>query len=469
MPKREQPLTISRREFLTAVSAGAATLAISQCPGVASLARPAASRGPNVVLILVADLGYAELGCYGDAMPQPPAAWHGRPAQVRTGGTAVPRLRGGLRPQRVPTPFIDELANSGVRFTDGYAAAPLPGPARAGLLTGRYPQRFGCEFNPADRGQIVLPPTERTLAQDLQAAGYATGMVGESQPGGGQPAAGCSPADPAAIRAREASAFIRRHRDEPFFLCLTFNAARVPLAPPARYLERFAHIRDTKRRTFAATLADLDDSVGLVVRELERLGLRDDTLLFFLSDNGGPTRQTTASNWPLCGYKSQVLEGGIRVPFIVSWPRRIPRGVIRQPVISLDIRPTVLAAVRGAGNLPMSPTDGVDLLPLLGGRAGAVQRTFHWRISPQEAVRCGDWKMVRTGRPGDRDRLFDLARDIGERHDLGESQPDILQRLQEDHAVWAAGVVRESLPRGLRGDALPFAPTSSGLRVAAKR
>lgn len=415
--------------------------------GVASEARTGAMEAspshqrPNVVLILADDLGYAEIGVQGC--------------------------------KDVPTPHIDSIAREGVRFTSGYVSCPVCSPTRAGLLTGRYQQRFGHEFNPHGVDQagedFGLLKSEPTLPERLKALGYATGMFGkwhlgareDARPtrrgfdafvgflGGAHPylktdIRGDQPIlrgdDPIAVDfttetfAGEAAGFIRRRRDRPFFVYLPFNAVHMPLQVPEKYLERFASIADRKRRTFAAMLSALDDGVGTVLAALREAGLERDTLVFFLSDNGGPTGSTTSRNDPLRGFKAQVHEGGIRVPFLARWPGRLPAGVtVDEPVISLDIAATALAAAGRSGTFE-PPLDGVDLVPFLTGNAKAPphDRLF-WRFGPAWAIRMGDWKLASAD--GKAAALYNLREDIGESRDLAAARP---QRVSELRAAWDA-------------------------------
>jgi arylsulfatase A-like enzyme len=401
---------------------------------------PAAGRNtrPNVLVIVADDLGYADLGCQGA--------------------------------KDIATPAIDSLAANGVRFTDGYVSCPVCSPTRAGLNTGRYQQRFGHEFNPGPPAMAEdifgLPLKEKTLANYMKEAGYVTGMVGKWHLGYkpefhpmkrgfdeffGFPGGAHSYIDPKADGAnpilrgtqpvdekeyltdafgREARAFIRRHAAEPFFLYLTFNAVHTPQQVPEKYLARFASIQDDKRRKMAAMLSAMDDAVAGVLQAVRDKGLENNTLIFFISDNGGPTPSNGSRNTPLTGYKGQVLEGGIRVPYIIQWKGRLPAGeVYRKPVISLDILPTAVAAVGGAAPRDV---DGVNLLPYLTGRKDAVPHdVLFWRFGPQAAVRKGDYKLVmqRDQQP----QLFNLAEDIGEQHDLAAGKPDLLKELK---TVW---------------------------------
>ena len=363
---------MNRKRFLKSAGsclAAAATVA----PMLARAARAAAgdSRLPNIIVILADDLGYADLGCQGC--------------------------------RDIPTPHIDSLARNGVRFTSGYVTAPLCSPTRAGLLTGRYQQRFGFETNPGPEAyaddRFGLPRSEPTLAERLKPAGYTTGMFGKWHLGYKpelQPTArgfdeffgflsgaanylpnsrraarlnpllrGTQPAEESEYLTdacgREAAAFIEKNRDRPFFLYLPFNAVHAPLEAGEAYLSRCAAIPDSKRRVYAAMLAAMDDNVGRVLSALRQHNLEERTLIFFLSDNGGTTPQTTSSNLPLSGRKAQVLEGGIRIPFLMQWKGHIPAGKIEdRPVISLDIVPTALAAA-GMSARPEWKLDGVNL------------------------------------------------------------------------------------------------------------
>lgn len=442
---RRTPWNLTRRQFLHGLAgASAATLAGRLALGE----QPALARRPNVIVILADDLGYGDLGCYGGELP---------------------------------TPHIDAMAARALRFTDAYVSAPVCSPSRAGLLTGRYQQRFGHEHNPGpvtpeNRDTFGLPLTERTMADRLRAAGYATGIVGKWHLG---VADRFHPLERGfdecyaflegwhfytdldrdhrivyrnreAIReeadyltdvlTREGEAFIERHRDEPFFLYLSYNAVHTPLEATDRYLARFPGIEDPKRRTFAAMLSALDDGVGRVLAKLEDLGLARDTLVVFLSDNGGPTAVTTASNAPLRGGKAELLEGGIRIPWIVQWPGRVAPGVCDAPVIALDLLPTALSAAGTA--LPAEPPlDGADLVPLLTGReARPPHEALFWRIGPRAAARRGQWKLVRDG--GAPWALFDLAGDVGETRDLAAERPAMVGELVAAHREWESSLAR---------------------------
>jgi len=453
--RKTQQSVLTRRQFLEA-SAAATTLVATGATTLAAAPdaeRP--NRKPNILVIVADDLGYRELGVQG--CPD------------------------------IPTPHIDSIARNGVRFTNGYVSCPICAPTRAGLMTGRYQQRFGFETNPgpeqyADE-KFGLPRSETTLAERLKSFGYATGMVGKWHLGfkseltppqrgfdeffgflGGANnylpgrsrntiLRGMNSVDEKEYLtdafAREAVAFIAENKDKPFFLYLPFNAVHSPLQAIEKYLSRFSTITDTNRRAYAAMTAAMDDAVGRVLETLRRLKIEENTLVFFFSDNGGPTPQTTSSNLPLRGYKGQVLEGGIRVPFMVQWKGRVPAGkVYDHPVIQLDIHPTVVAAV-GERISPEWKLDGVNLLPYLTGeKTGAPHETLYWRFHQQRAVRKGDWKLL-AQTAGAKPSLYNLAEDIGEKNDLSEKMPD---KAKELDAVWQAWNAQLMAPLWVRQD-----------------
>ncbi len=443
-------------------------------------AQTRAARKPNIIVILADDLGYGDLGVYG--------------------GTEV------------PTPNLDALARAGVRFTDGYVTCPICAPTRAALMSGRYQQRFGFEHNPGPEAQASprfgLPRSERTLAEKLKDTGYATGMFGkwhigykdELQPqqrgfdeffgflsgahtympgetrqrrGGGYNEGIVRNGTPVEEKeyltdafAREAAAFVTKHgaaqREgavSPYFVYLPFNAVHGPMEATKKYTDRFAHITDANRRTYAGMLTALDEAVGRVLTAVKESGQEDNTLVFFFSDNGGPTPQTTSSNAPLSGFKSQVLEGGIRVPFLMKWPGGgVPAGkVYEQPVMSLDVHATVLAAAGFDLNAPASreKTDkpetprleGRDLLPFVtaAGERGKVgpHEALFWRMGNQWAVRKGDWKLLSQARANARQpgevRLYNLREDIGEKNDLAAKMPEKVAELRAAYDAWNGG------------------------------
>jgi len=237
--------------------------------------------------------------------------------------------------------------------------------------------------------------------------------------------------------AREGVSFIERRRGQPFFLYLPFNAVHAPMQASDQYLARFQAIPDQRRRTFAAKLSALDDAVGRVLAKLRETQLDENTLIFFVSDNGGPTPNTTSGNSPLRSYKGQVFEGGIRVPFLVQWKGHLPAGKVYQnPVIALDILPTAVAAA-GGRIPPQTALDGVNLLPYLtGARKNPPHDRLFWRFGPQSAVRMGDWKLVKQGDAPP--QLYNLAEDLAEANDLAARRPDQLKELQAAYDAWNA-------------------------------
>ena len=398
---------------------------------------------PNIILIIADDLGYGDLGCQGCS--------------------------------DIPTPYIDSLAANGVRFTDGYATAPVCSPSRAGLMTGSYQQRFGHEFNPgakrANLGEFGLPLTEPTIAEYLIRAGYATALIGKWHLGhqpeyrpidrgfqyffgfyGGSHSYFYSKnnnerpiwRNDKRIKerdyltdafSREAVHFIKSHKQKHFFLCLSYSAVHSPLEAPKNRLFRFAYIKDKKRRMFAAMLSAVDDGVGKILYHLRRLGIERNTLIFFLSDNGGPTLQTSSSNFPFKGVKDELNEGGIRVPMIVQWKSVLQQGkVFESPVILLDVLPTLLSA---AYSCPPNNvvSDGVDLLPyLLGYSNNPPHEALFWRYGQWSAVRKGEWKLIGTENAPN--QLFNLVQDEQEIHDLSLKYPQKVKELSNLYEKW---------------------------------
>jgi len=398
---------------------------------------------PNIVVILADDLGWGELGAQGN--------------------------------KEIPTPHIDSIAANGIRFPQGYVSGPYCSPTRAGLLTGRYQTRFGHEFNPAGpRSYNGLPPDQTTMADRLKAAGYATAAIGKWHLGSApqfyptkrgfnqfygtlnntpffhpQLVDSRKSEEPARVEdesfyttdayAARAVEWVGEHKDEPFFLYLPFNAQHAPLQATQKYLDRFTHIDEPKRKTFAAMLSAMDDAVGQVLGALEEHKLTENTLVVFLADNGGPTQQTTSSNGPLRGFKATTLEGGVRVPFYVQWKGRLPAGkVYEHPVIQLDILPTVLAAA-GVAAPSDAEIDGVNLLPYLEGKEqGRPHESLYWRFGQQWAVRHGDWKLVASRIDKLNPQLFNLAEDLGEANDLAAENPEKVAELKAEWDEWNA-------------------------------
>ena len=437
---------LTRRGFLSLT--GAAALGVV----TDSLLRAAGTDGerkPNIVLIVADDLGYADVGFHGC--------------------------------KDIPTPHIDSIASKGVRFTNAYVSSPVCSPTRAGLMTGRYQQRFGHELltgSPANSQaeHIGLPLTERTIADVLKSAGYVTGAVGKWHLGMhrkyhpnrrgfdeffGFLYSGNSYLRPGKNKfnpllkgnkrvsetayltdafTREATGFIERHRADPFFLYLAYNAPHTPMQATQKYLKRFAHIRDEKRRTYAAMVAALDDGIGAVLGKLNEHHLQRNTLVIFLNDNGGgPKAFNESRNDPLREGKGTMYEGGLRVPFAMRWPGRIEAGKLYDhPITCLDILPTVAAAA--GARLPADTTiDGVDLVPHVTDKKDLPPHdVLYWRYGQDRAVRKGNWKLVKTSQGA---WLYDMAADISESKDLAGDKPKIVRELNEALAKWETGLV----------------------------
>ncbi len=442
----------------------AATLSLAACGSTWGAEQ---SRRPNVILILADDLGYAELGCYGQ--------------------------------KKIRTPCLDRLAEQGQRFTQFYAGSPVCAPSRCVLMTGKHGGhafiRNNTEVKP--EGQQPLPAETATLARLLQAAGYATGMVGKW--GLGPPGSTGDPlrqgfdfffgyncqrhahnhypkylwkneqrvplegndAGPTGkhytqdLFEQEALAFIKKHRERPFFLYLPFTIPHLALQVPEDSLAEYqgkwddppykggkgyiAH--EQPRAAYAAMVTRMDRTVGRLVALLRELGIEDDTLILFSSDNGpthggvgGSDSIFFASAGRLRGFKGSVFEGGLRVPLIAYWRQRIrPGGTPDLPCASYDLLPTICAL---AGANPPQDSDGLSLVPTLLGQGEQKRHPYlYWEFfgyGGQQAVRLGDWKAVRVNmHKGNRQfQLFNLREDEGETRDLAEQHPDILRRIE---------------------------------------
>ncbi len=412
---------------------------------LAAFAQPAAAQ-PNILLILADDLGFQDLGFQNSP--------------------------------DIKSPNLDRLAAGAIRFTDGHTSASVCSPSRAGLMTGRYQQRFGHESN--------TPPTphgmdlgEVTLGQKLRQAGYRTGIVGKWHLGnldthyptargfdyfyglreGSRAYFHDAKRDdkPGSHRAIEENGkpvkfdgyltdalggkavdFINREPDRPFFLYLSFTAPHGPMHATEEDKARFAHIEDKKRRTYAAMVWALDRAIGRVLGALEARGIQDDTLIWFLSDNGGATNNGS-SNLPLAGHKGIKFEGGIRVPFLLHWKKRFPKGREFRPMVSaLDIFPTCVAAA-GGDLANKHPLDGVNLLPhLTGATDSPPHEKLYWHKLWFSAMREGPWKLIYVQDYGY--ALYNLDKDLGERRNLvnEESLRQRVSAMTADLNLWKA-------------------------------
>ena len=420
---------------------------LSLCAATLTTNSAAEETRPNIVVIVADDLGYGDLGYLGG--------------------------------KDIPTPNVDKLAQDGVRFTSGYVSGPYCSPTRAGLLTGKYQQRFGHEFNPGqgpNAAEFGLSLKEATIADRLKAIGYSTGLVGKWHLGNAEKfrpqqrgfdeffgfLGGAHPYfiedDQAPIFrgneevkeseyltdafTREAVSFIDRHKETPFFLQLTYNAVHTPMHSKPEYQQKFPSITDETRRNYAGMLYSLDEGVGKVVEALSKAGLTERTLLVFISDNGGPP-VNGSTNGPLRGQKATTWEGGVRVPFILNWPGQLKSADYHQPVIQLDLLPTILAAA-GSPVAADEKLDGVDLLPFVKGEiSDAPHASLYWRFGQQTAIRHGDWKLVKAN-GNDHPQLFNLKDDIGEQTDKAASEPEVFAKLQKTWNEWNSTLVEPS-------------------------
>lgn len=415
------------------------------------------SYSPNLIVIMTDDMGYADVGFNGC--------------------------------KDIPTPNIDRLAKDGVRCSSGYVCYPVCGPSRAAFMTGRYGQRFGFERNPQYRTEdpnMGLPKAERTFGEALGTVGYVSGVVGKwhlgahpsNHPlnrgfdyfyghlGGGHryfpdqltlkdsyAAKNESESyrtwimkNHEAVPPRKylteefseaAVEFVEANQDKPFFLHLAYNAPHLPLQATKEYLDRFPTLSG-KRKTYAAMVSCVDDGVGQLLDKLDELKLTEKTLIFFLSDNGGPEDKNGSDNGVLHGGKGSSYEGGFRVPFAVQWKGVLPAGTTYdKPVSSLDIMGTI-AELAGVKADPERPLDGVNLVPYLTGKNQGTPhnaiylRKFDGRV---HTVRSGQYKMHRYGKT-DSALLYDLEKDIGETTDVAADHPDKMKELEALRVQW---------------------------------
>ena len=419
-----------------------------------------ADERPNILLILADDLGYEDLGFQNSP--------------------------------EIKSPNLDRLAANGIRFTDGHVTASVCSPSRAGLMTGRYQQRFGHEAN--------VPPTphgmdleEVTLGQKLQQAGYRTGIVGKWHLGNldsqyptargfdyfyglregsrsyfYKPAKDDKPGNRHGIEENgkqvsfegyltdvlgsKAIEFINQKSDKPFFLYLSFTAPHGPMQGTEEDIARFSHIENKKRRTYAAMVWAMDRAIGKVIERLETNGDAENTLIWFLSDNGGATGNAS-SNLPLAGHKGIKFEGGIRVPFVLSWKKQFPAATTFAPMVSaLDILPTCVAAA--GGNVDeladgQRPTDGINLLPFLKGtQAGVPHQKLYWHKLWFSAMRDGPWKLIFVQDYGY--ALYNLDNDPSERINLSNKDPNRVSSMTDDLNRWKKELTEPQWREGIQ-------------------
>lgn len=405
---------------------------------------------PNLVLIVADDLGYGDLSIQGSI--------------------------------QIPTPNIDQIAKEGILFTNGYASSSVCAPSRAGLLTGRHQADFGFNDNLAnnqpgfDPDYLGLPLTESTLANKLKSLDYATGLIGKWHLGakpqfhplkrgfdefwgfldgghdyfkalpdgsGMETAIQCNYKTPAPLTymtndiGNECVDFIQRHKNHPFFLIAAFNAPHAPMQAMDEDLKLFSHIKDKLRQTYCAMVYRLDQNIGKIIITLREQGLEQNTLIVFISDNGGPANSISngSINAPLRGQKTTLLEGGIRVPFFIKWPARLIGGKkFNESVSTLDICPTLIYAAGGT----VSEGDlytGVNLFPFLTRQTKQLPHsTLEWRYTASVAIRDGDWKLIRL--PDRLPLLYHLTEDISEQNDVSLLHPDRTKAMLKKLGTW---------------------------------
>lgn len=443
---------------------------LSFCPPVYS-----EGEAPNILLIVADDMGYGDLSSYGSL--------------------------------QIATPNLDRLANGGVRCSAGYVTSSVCAPSRAGFLTGRSGSRFGFEHNLSRPSHIkdefaAIPLDEPLLSERLQELGYRTGLVGKWHLGESVPGhhplergfdsffgmlGGSHPYWPTLEKNRllfghdkptsirtpyltdwftlEAIDFIRRDAVEsagdeskPWFLYLSYNTPHGPMQARPEDLEKYAHIKNEKRRAYCAMQHCMDENIGRILDELEARGELDNTLIAFISDNGGSVEVSHAVNAPLWGTKGTFFEGGIRVPTIYHWPAQLKPGTYDRPVSSVDFMATFVAAAGGVapeagvrqsreGRKPKKGPifDSVNLLPYLNrDKPGDPHAALYWRMALRgSAIRAGDWKLLRPNSQSA--QLFDLSVDVGEAHNLAAEHPEIVERLMRQLNTWEESLERNPL------------------------
>lgn len=465
---------------------------------------------PNIIVILADDLGLMDVSRYGG--------------------------------KNVQTKNIDAIGANGVTFQEGYISSPICAPSRAGLITGRYQQRFGFEINIHERypknrieyfvyanllntgdwkvaqhddwaiptfeamHQQGLPPTEFTLPELLKTKGYHTAAIGKWHMGYNKTAIPINRgfdyhygfyeafslyapenqsgivnqklkdfSDPhiwgkgrtgnCAIRkndsiveestylttkiAQETNEWISQHKDHPFFVYVPFSAPHTPFQATQKYYDLYAHIDNPEKRIYYAMIHALDDAVGSIMNHLKTLNLEENTLVVFLSDNGGATYTGAADNSPFKGGKFTNFEGGIRVPFMMQWKGKIPNGMeYKQPISSLDIFATATALAKV--QLPQDRAfDGVNLIPYLLDSTyqnAAPHPNLYWRSEYHKAVRQGPWKMIQDDL-ANQTVLYNMHQDKSEQHNLASKHPEVVQKLEQAFQTWEKDMIPSNWPR----------------------
>jgi len=452
---------MKRRDFITTMGSTVAALSMTGCLNV----NTRSSDKPNIVFILADDLGWSELGCYGNLFHE--------------------------------TPNMDSLASEGMRFTDAYAAAPVCSPTRAAFMTGQYPARVGITRHLAPWDDLHLPTNQLTIAESLKKAGYKTGMIGKWHLSG-YANHGAKEFPPAMhgfdetiisenrgigggsyffpyhfnreIKKRlpgneslidrmnlEAVEFIERHQNSPFFLFLSHYAVHTMVHGKDELVAKYATeevkaypVESRKRKHnnphLAAQLESIDTGVGVIRDKLNDLGLADNTIIIFTSDNGGGSRVT--SNAPLREGKGRLYEGGIRVPLIIYWPKTVQEGkVCNDPISTYDFYPTFLEAAETSPD-SQHHLDGISFMPLIKNQNNKIEReALYWhypyeRGPSSSAVRKDEWKLIEF-LDDKRVELYNLGNDISEKNDLATEYPEKVKELHAMLVDWRKKVHAE--------------------------
>ncbi|TLU64326.1 sulfatase [Thalassotalea litorea] len=415
---------------------------------------------PNIILLLADDAGYGDFGFHGS--------------------------------KEFKTPRLDELAEQSVLFEQAYVTDPTCGPSRAGLMTGMYQQRFGFEENnvpgymspnsAADNNDMGIPVDKKTMGDYLKSQGYATAFYGKWHlggadkfhplkrgfdefygfRGGARSYFSYSKAPPSPldwmernfkvmgehegyltdVLADETIDFIERNAQKktPFFAFVSFNAVHTPMDATQEDLDKFPELTG-ERKTLAAMTLALDRATGKILDKLQELGLEENTIVVFTNDNGGPSDRNASSNWPLSGTKSNHLEGGLRVPFLMKWPAHIQAGSkYRYPISQMDLLPTFYAAANGDAD-QLTDIDGVDLVPFL---TEDTQERPHevlfWKKDVRGTIRVGDWKLMRfPDRPA---QLYNISEDLKEQYDLAAEHPEKVRDMFKQLFAWESKLER---------------------------
>lgn len=414
---------------------------------------------PNIIFLFSDDAGYADFGFQGSEI--------------------------------MKTPNLDKLSKEGVKFTQGYVTDATCGPSRAGLITGKYQQRFGYQeinvpgymsenskFLGDDMG---LPLDQKTIADYLKELGYTNAMYGKWHlgnadrfhplkrgfdefygfRGGDRSYFGYESMEgvhhdkkmesnfgvfeepkgyATDVFANKAVSFIERNKDKPFFIYLAFNAVHTPMEAKPEDLEKFPNLLGKRKEVAAMTLA-LDRACGRVLDKLKELGLDDNTIIVFSNDNGGPTDKNASLNLPLSGTKSNHLEGGLRVPFLMKWPGNIDAGMVyNKPISTLDLLPTFYAAA-GGDVTNLKSVDGVNLVPFINGiKKERPHKDLFWKKEARAVYRDNDWKLIRfADRPAE---LYDLSKDFTEQNDLAVVESERLRSMFKKLFEWELSLER---------------------------